>query len=219
MTMRSGEVYEHRFERLVIRVGTAESNGKDLTADLYLRADAPGVPRHIHPAMEETLTLIRGKVAASVAGQERILVPGDTVRIAAGQIHTWRPAGHEDVRILFEARPGDRFEAMWRQFMGLTQDGKVHGNGVPSFLQIAMISREFSDVSQMAGIPRVVQRVLFALLAPVARLRGCKGAYEEYLSRGPNAVVELEPLPSHLESAGAVPSATPPVSAESGETR
>jgi len=28
MTMRAGEVYEHPYERLVVRVGTAESDGR-----------------------------------------------------------------------------------------------------------------------------------------------------------------------------------------------
>src|SRR6266508_810503 len=64
MTMRAGEVYEHPFERLVVRVGTAESDGRELVADLYVRADAPGVPRHIHPTMAETFTVVRGKVSA-----------------------------------------------------------------------------------------------------------------------------------------------------------
>ena len=63
MTMRAGEVYEHPYERLVVRVGTAESDGRELVADLYVRADAPGVPHHIHPTVAETLTVVRGKSA------------------------------------------------------------------------------------------------------------------------------------------------------------
>jgi hypothetical protein len=42
MTMRAGEVYEHPYERLVVRVGTAESDGRELIADLYVRADVKG---------------------------------------------------------------------------------------------------------------------------------------------------------------------------------
>ena len=185
-------------------MGTAESGGKELIADVHVPPGAPGVPRHIHPAMEEKFTVIRGKAGTWVAGQERILGPGDSVQIAPGETHSWWPAGDEEVRILPEVRPGDRFEAMWRQFMGLSQDGKMHAKGAPGFLQVAMISREFSDVAQVAGIPPVVSRFLFSLLAPIARLRGCRGAYEEYLTRGPNAVVELEPLPAGFEPAGAV---------------
>ncbi len=63
MTMRAGEVYEHPYERLVVRVGTAESDGRELVADLYVRADAPGVPRHIHPEVAETSRLSAARSA------------------------------------------------------------------------------------------------------------------------------------------------------------
>jgi quercetin dioxygenase-like cupin family protein len=111
MMMRAGEVYEHPYERLVVRVGTAESDGRELVADLYVRADAPGVPRHIHPTVAETVTVVRGKVSAWSPDQgERILGPGETLRVPPNTKHGWRPVGDEDVRMLVEARPGARFE-------------------------------------------------------------------------------------------------------------
>jgi quercetin dioxygenase-like cupin family protein len=107
MTMRAGEVYEHPYERLVVRVGTAESDGRELVADLYVRADVPGVPRHIHPTVEESLTVVRGRVAGWLAGEgEKVLGPGDTLRVPPNTGHGWRPIGDEDVRMLVEARPG-----------------------------------------------------------------------------------------------------------------
>jgi quercetin dioxygenase-like cupin family protein len=126
MTMRAGEVYEHPYERLVVRVGTAESDGRELVADLYVRADAPGVPRHIHPTVAETGTVVRGKVSAwSPDEGERILGPGGTLHVPPNTAHGWRPVGDEEVRMLVETRPGVRFEKMWHQFMGLLQDGKA----------------------------------------------------------------------------------------------
>ncbi len=198
MTMRAGEVYEHPYERLVVRVGTAESDGRELVADLYVRVDAPGVPRHIHPDVAETVTVIRGRVSAwSPDGGERILGPGETLRVPPNTKHGWRPVGDEDVRMLVEARPGARFEEMWRQFMGLLQDGKAGPRG-PSFLQIMMLAHEFSDVMAMAGPPLFLQRAMAALVTPIGRLRGYKGRYDEYLTRGPSEIVEPEPLPVGL---------------------
>lgn len=197
MTMRAGEVYEHPYERLVVRVGTAESGGKELIADVYVRAGAPGVPLHVHPRMEEALTVIKGKLDTRVGGQHKIIGPGERVAIAQGVPHSWRSVGNEDARILLEVRPGSRFEEMWRQFMGLFQDGKA-GPGGPGFLQIILMAREFSDVMAVAGPPPFVQRATFAILAPIARARGYKGCYEEYLSRGPSAIVEPEPIPEGL---------------------
>jgi quercetin dioxygenase-like cupin family protein len=195
MTMRAGEVYEHPYERLVVRVGTAESDGSELVADLYVRAGAPGVPRHIHPALEETITVVRGKVSAwSPDEGERVLGPGETLRVPANTGHSWRAVGDEDVRMLIEARPGARFEEMWRQFMGLLQDGKAGPKG-PGFLQMMMMAHEFSDVMAVVGPPLFLQRALAALVTPVGRFRGYKGRYEEYLTRGPSEIVEPEPLP------------------------
>src|SRR5262245_24935647 len=181
MTMRAGEVYEHPFERLVVRVGTAESDGRELVADLYVPAGAPGVPRHVHPALAETVTVIRGRVSAwSPVDGELILGPGATLRVPPNTSHSWRPLGDEGVRMLVEARPGARFEEMWRQFMGLLQDGKAGPKG-PGFLQIMMLAHEFSDVMALAGPPRVLQRAIAAIVTPIGRLRGYQGRYEEYL--------------------------------------
>jgi hypothetical protein len=85
---------------------------------------------------------------------------------------------------------------MWRQVMGLSQDGKLgpRGDQLP-FLQAMAMVREFPDVMALAGPPVFLQHALAAVLAPIARLRGYKGKYEEYLLRGPAETVELEPLP------------------------
>jgi quercetin dioxygenase-like cupin family protein len=205
MTMRAGEVYEHPFERLVVRVGTAESEGRELTIDLYVKGNAPGVPPHVHPKMEEWLTVIEGKVEVlSPERTWRVLNPGEGVRVPPNTVHSWRPVG-ENVRILGGARPGDRFEDMWRQFMGLSQDGKLGPNGdrLP-FLQAMAFVHEFPDVTALAGPPILLQQVLATLLTPIARLRGYKGKYEEYLRRGPSEVVELEPLPVHVAPPGRI---------------
>jgi quercetin dioxygenase-like cupin family protein len=195
MVMRAGEVYEHPYERMVVRVGTAESNGRELVADFYVRAKAPGVPRHVHPAIEESITVIRGKVDTWISGAgQKVLGPGESLRVPPNTAHSWRPFGDEDVRILGEARPGTRFEEMWRQFMGLLQDGKAGPNG-PGFLQMMMMMNEFPDVMAIAGPPVWLQRAVAALVAPIGRLRGYKGRYEEYLTRGPSEIVTVEPLP------------------------
>ena len=195
MTMRAGEVYEHPYERLVVRVGTAESDGRELVADLYVRANAPGVPPHVHPQAEESFTVIRGKVEIlSPNGAWKTIGPGEGAHVPPNTKHGWRPVGNEDVRMLIEARPGARFEEMWRQFMGLLQDGKAGPKG-PGFLQIMMLAHEFSDVMAVAGPPLFLQRALAALVTPIGRLRGYQGRYEEYLMRGPSEIVEPEPLP------------------------
>lgn len=140
MTMRAGEVYEHPYERLVVRVGTAESEGRVLIVDVYVPGNAPGVPSHLHPKMEESITVVLGKVEVVVAGERKTLDPGDHLRIPPNTAHSWRPLG-QDVCIRGEIRPGARFEEMWRQFMGLSQDGKLgpRGDHLPFLQAMAMV--------------------------------------------------------------------------------
>jgi quercetin dioxygenase-like cupin family protein len=178
-----------------VRTGTAESSGRELVADLYVRAAGPGVPRHIHPTVAENVTVIRGKVCAWSPGEgERILGPGETLSIPPNTAHSWRPVGDEEVRMLVSCRPGARFEEMWRQFMGLLQDGKAGPRG-PGFLQMMMLANEYSDVMALDGPPLLLQRAFAALVTPIGRLRGYRGRYEEYLTRGPSEIVAPEPLP------------------------
>jgi quercetin dioxygenase-like cupin family protein len=192
MTMRSGEVYEHPNERLVVRVGTAESEGRELIVDLFVPADAPGVPVHLHPLVEESIAVISGKVEVVMAGKRRTLGPGDRVHIPARTAHGWRALG-DDVCIRGEIRPGARFEEMWRQFIGLSQDGKLGPRGDRlSFLQVMALVKEFSDVMALPGPPICLQRAMATVLSPVAHLRGYQGRNEEYLQRGPSEIVELD---------------------------
>jgi len=195
VTMRAGEVYEHPYERLVGRVGTAESEGRELVADLHVRADAPGVPRHIHPAVAETVTVIRGRVSAwSPDEGERILGPGETLRVPPNTKHGWHPWAARMSACWSRPAQGQGSRRCGAKFMGLLQDGKAGPKG-PGFLQIMMLAHEFSDVMATAGPPLFLQRALAALVTPIGRLRGYQGRYEEYLTRGPSEIVEPEPLP------------------------
>jgi hypothetical protein len=74
--------------------------------------------------------------------------------------------------------------------------------GLPNLLQLALFAREFEDVMYLTSPPRVVQKVLFGVLAPIARLLGYKGSYPRYLERGPSGRVEVEPWSGPTEPVG-----------------
>jgi hypothetical protein len=108
--------------------------------------------------------------------------------------HDWWNAGPEEALVRVEIRPAARFEAFLKNAFGLAQDGKVNRRGMPNLLQLAVFAREFDDVVQFTHPPRVVQRLLFGLLAPLARLLGYRGSYPEYLARAPSGFDAVEPL-------------------------
>jgi hypothetical protein len=65
---------------------------------------------------------------------------------------------------------------------GLARLGHVNSKGMPDPLQLAFFAQEFNDVVEFRSPPPVVQRALFALLAPIARWRGYRATYPQ-LSR------------------------------------
>ena len=125
--------------------------------------------------------------------------------------HDWWNAGPEEALVRVEIRPAARFEAFLKNAFGLAQDGKVNRRGMPNLLQLAVFAQEFDDVIQFTHPPRVVQRLLFGLLAPLARLLGYRGSYPEYLARGPTGFVEVEPMDvaAALAEVRAAPAAEP----------
>lgn len=181
-------------ERGVARIGTAETNGELLIVDLYIRPGGAVIGEHVHPAIEERFTVLRGQVGFRLAGQEAIADLGKKLIVPAGMTHDWWNAGPEEALVRVEVRPAARFEAMIRNLFGLAQDGKVNRKGMPNLLQLAVFAREFDDVMRLTRPPRWVQRVLFGLLAPLARMLGYQGSYPEYMARSPSGFVEVEPM-------------------------
>jgi quercetin dioxygenase-like cupin family protein len=134
MTMRAGDVYEQPLQRLVGRERTAETGGERLPADLYVPPGTAGVPRHLHPALEEHITVVYGRISVWIHGQEKVLEPGERLDIPPGSTHSWWPVGEQEAHALLDVHPAARFECHWRQFMGLAQDGKIHPKRGPRFL-------------------------------------------------------------------------------------
>lgn len=192
---RRGDVFENPVtgERVVVRVGTEESGGDRLVADLYIRPGGAVAGEHVHTRIEEWFTVRRGRVGFRFDGQETIAPLDRRMHAPVGVAHDWWNAGDEEAHVVVEVAPGARFEEMIKNLYGLAQDGKTDPRGMPNLLQAALFAREFEDVLRFTKPPRLVQRVLFAALAPVARLMGYRGSYTEYLERGPSAKVEVEP--------------------------
>jgi len=191
---RAGDVYENPVtgERVVMRVGTEESGGDLLVADLYVRPGGAVAGEHVHERIEEWFTVRKGRIGFRLDGRETVAPYNERMHVPAGMAHDWWNAGEDEAHVVVEVAPGARFEGMIKNLYGLAQDGKTNEQGMPSLLQAALFAREFEDVLRFTKPPRPVQQVLFAALAPIARFLGYRGSYPEYLERGPSEKVEVE---------------------------
>jgi quercetin dioxygenase-like cupin family protein len=197
---KAGDVIENPVtgERVVVRVGTEDSGGELLVVDGYVKPGGAVTGEHVHPAIEEYFTVMRGRVGFRIEGRESIAEPGERLHVPAGTAHDWWNAGEVEAHVRVEISPGERFEEMAINLFSLAQDGKTNSKGMPNLLQAAIFAREFSDVLYFTRPPLLVQRLLFGALTAIARALGYKGSYPEYLEREPSERVEVEPWTSSV---------------------
>jgi quercetin dioxygenase-like cupin family protein len=194
--LRRGEVYENPVTsmRAIVRVGTWETNGERLVADLDVHRCGAGSPLHWHPNIHERLTVVSGRIALSLNGKTTIAEVGSTTEIPPDVSHGWWNAGIYQARLRFEIQPAARFEEYIRNLFGLAQDGKTGATGMPRLLQLAALSQDFSDVIRFPKLARFVPGSLLPVIAPVARFFGYRGSYSEYLTRPPSGVLDPDAL-------------------------
>ena len=179
---KAGDTIENPItgEWVVVRVGTEDSGGELLEIDAYVNPGGAVTGEHVHPAIEEYFTVVRGRVGFRLDGRETIAPLGQRLHVPAGTSHDWWNDGEEEAHIVVEISPAERFEKMVRNLFGLAQDGKTNSKGMPNLLQAAIFAREFSDVLYFTKPPLLVQRLLFGALAAIARALGYRGSYPKY---------------------------------------
>jgi quercetin dioxygenase-like cupin family protein len=194
--MQAGEVYTNPAsgERAVVVLGTVETGGKRLVVDGYLRPGGGMVGRHYHPSIHERFKVIHGQVSFTINGVEQLAEPGQTVDVPPGTLHSFWNSGSSDALVRMDVQPAERFAALIKNGFSLAQDGKTDHTGKPGLLQIALMAREFDDVVRYDMGPRAIQKLLFLVLTPFARLKGLKGSYPEYLARPASESVPLDTL-------------------------
>ena len=195
-----GDVIENPVtgEHVIVRVGTEETDGQLLVVDAFVRPGGAVTGEHVHPAIDERFTVVRGRIGVRIDGRESIAEVGTQLHVPPGVAHDWWNAGDSEAQIQVEIRPAARFEEMVVNLFGLAQDGKTNAKGMPSFLQLVALAKEFEDVIYFTHPPHIVQRLLFGVLAPVARLLGYRGSDPKYLRRQP-ASVPVEPWPGPVQ--------------------
>jgi quercetin dioxygenase-like cupin family protein len=192
--VRAGEIYENRIQgdRAVVREGSEDTGGERLVVDLYVRPGGAVAGKHLHSYITECFEVLAGTVRFHIDGHDEVTGPGRRVEVPPGVVHDWWNVGDDEAHVLVDIRPAERFELMIQNLYGLANDGKSNGRGVPKLLPLALFAREFRREGEFIRPPRIVQRLLFGALAPLARARGYKAISPEYL--GPTGKATARPV-------------------------
>jgi len=176
-----GEVFENpatRERATLLELPFANPEGR-ARAELTALAGARVAGEHLHPAMVERFSAVEGELTVKREGEVSVLRQGETATIEPGVWHDWWNASDRDAIVQVEVTPGERFAFMIETLFGLARLGHTNAKGMPNPLQLALFAQEFDDVIVFRRPPRTLQRAIFGLLGPIARLRGYRATYRQ----------------------------------------
>jgi mannose-6-phosphate isomerase-like protein (cupin superfamily) len=135
---------------------------------------------HVHPFASETFTVKSGRLAVVMRGVELIAEQGQSITIPAGTPHHFSNADAGLTEATVQFTPAQQHRRFFENFATLTERRPewFSPQGDPKLLLIALVLHRYRDHLYLAGIPIVVQKMVFALLSPLARIRGYRLAVE-----------------------------------------
>jgi mannose-6-phosphate isomerase-like protein (cupin superfamily) len=161
-------------ERILLHEGTPDL----LRIEEQVPVEMIRPPVHVHLHQQERFEILEGQATVDVDGREHALGPGDSIAVAPGTPHTWWNSGDGQLRMLTEFTPAGNMLDFFETYCGFAAEGRADGNGAPPFLQIALSCKHWDMYLAKPPIP--VQKALFAVLAPVARLKGYRTSYDRF---------------------------------------
>lgn len=159
-----------------IRFDETASTDERLVWDEVRPADIDPPPAHYHPDTEERFAVSEGLLVVDIDGEEHRLEAGEEIVVPPATPHVSYTVG-EPARFRREViPPGQWREALTVRFAAVHAVGDP--SGVTGLLRTVLLVRTYPDVVVPEQPPRPVQRLLFPVLAVIARLFGLKPHYQ-----------------------------------------
>jgi mannose-6-phosphate isomerase-like protein (cupin superfamily) len=137
----------------------------------------PAEVQHTHPYQESGGRVLSGTVRFSVRGVERDVGPGESITIPAGVPHHFWIPGEQEAHWIGTFRPALNTAAFFETYFALADDDKLDEHGMPSLLQLAVMVPAFGAEIRPTTPPWPLLKMITALLAPLARVRGYRATY------------------------------------------
>jgi quercetin dioxygenase-like cupin family protein len=180
--VRSGDTIVSREtgETFTFLKTAADTGGQLLVFQMRV---APGggaiaAPVHIHPKSEERFTIQQGSISGELDGKPFTAQAGERITIPAGAPHTWRNTSDGPAEFLVEIEPALQMETIFENLCAQSQRGLLSPDGKMNLLRAAIELDTYQDNLYVAGVPIFAQKLVFAALAAIARLRGYPAALE-----------------------------------------
>ncbi len=179
-----GQVFHSETEGFSQRV--AKIDDEHIWSELTLHPNAPGPPAHIHTTFAERFMVAKGEVSLFVDGQTKVLRVGEEFLVEPGVAHKPFNATGTEAVVLGPETPAyglpRDFGVFLTQAYGFFDDSPANGRPPRALLQMSRFSPRYD--SWLAGPPVLLQRGLFWILGPIARVLGYRSYYERFAPQG-----------------------------------
>ncbi|HEX9961909.1 MAG TPA: cupin domain-containing protein [Pyrinomonadaceae bacterium] len=152
-------------------------------SELTLEPRAAGPPEHIHTTFPEKFIVAEGTLSLLVNGEKKILRPGESLLITPGTPH--KPFNQTDSPVIVrgpltpEYGIPEQFSVFLSQAYGFFDESESNSQPPKALLQMSRFSPKYD--SWLASPPVFLQKILFFVIGPTARLLGYRTYYEKYM--------------------------------------
>ncbi len=150
--------------------------------ELVLEPHAPGPPEHIHTSFPENFIVTEGTLSLLVNGEKKLLRPGESLLVNPGTPH--KPFNETDAPVVVKgpltpeyALP-ERFTVFLTQAYGFFDESESNRQPPKALLQMSRFSPKYE--LWLASPPVPLQKALYFVISPTARLLGYRTHYEKY---------------------------------------
>src|SRR5690606_6040684 len=107
---------------------------------------------------------------------------GETLKIEPNISHSmWNESANKTI-VNWQVRPALQTEYLLEILTGLANDNQTNALGSPTLLQKVLTARKYQDSLRLSKPTFFIQKILFAILAPIALLNGYRADDEKYFT-------------------------------------
>ena len=165
-------------QRMIFTKTWAETNGTQLQIECFSPVTAAREPEHIHPYQENRFHVLSGELWFCINGEDRVAYAGETITIPKNVPHYFWNSGNAEAHYIQEFYPALKIDSFFQTFFALARDGKLNKKGAPNFFRASLIMLAFNKEIRLSKPKWILQKTLFQMLTPVAKLLGYQSYYE-----------------------------------------
>src|SRR6185437_956880 len=137
-------------------------------------------PMHYHPNQTENFRVVSGSLTVNIDGETILLEQGETLEIPPNVSHSMWNNSRSKTIANWQIQPALQTEYLLETLTGLANDNRTNSLGVPSLLQKVLTARKYNASLRLTSPAYFIQRILFAIITPIAILSGYQADDKKY---------------------------------------